>query len=71
LRHVNGCQNFRAGTLALFPKGKSFLYSVPLAVEASALNSLADKRLLIGGKVYFHAILRVGGRRAAAASLKT
>jgi hypothetical protein len=63
LRHVNGRQNFRAGTFALFPQGKRFLYGVLLAVKASAFNSLADKCLLIGGKV-FHAILRVGGRRA-------
>jgi NAD-binding of NADP-dependent 3-hydroxyisobutyrate dehydrogenase len=33
-------------------------------VEPSAFNGLTDKRLLIGGKMYFHTILRVGGRTA-------
>jgi len=32
-------------------------------VESSAFNGLADKGFLIGGEMYFHAILRVGGRR--------
>jgi hypothetical protein len=55
---------FRAGALALFPQGKSFPSSVFFSVEASAFDGLEDKRLPIGGKVYFHAILRVGKPRA-------
>jgi hypothetical protein len=66
LRHVHGCQNFRAAALALFPQGKSFLHSLFLTVESSAFNGLADKRFLIGGKIDFHTILRVGGRKAGA-----
>jgi hypothetical protein len=41
-------QDFRAGTLTLFPQGKGFFYSVFLAQEAPALNCLAHKRLLVG-----------------------
>ncbi len=64
LCHVNSCQNLGAHALTLFPQGKGFLHRVLLTVEPSAFNGLADKRLLIGGKIYFHTVLRVGGHKA-------
>jgi hypothetical protein len=56
LGRVHGGENFRSGALALFPQGKSFPYSVFLAMEAPTLNRLTYKRFLIGGKLYFHTI---------------
>jgi len=56
LRRVHGGQNFRPGALALLPQGKSFLYSVFLAMKASAFNRQAYKCFLIGRKLHFHTI---------------
>ena len=64
LSHVNGRQNFGARALALFPQGKSFLHRVFLTVETAAFNGLANKGLLVRGKMYFHTILSVGGGKA-------
>jgi hypothetical protein len=42
----------------LLPQGKGFLHRLLLTVKAPAFNGLADKGLLIGGKMYFHGIER-------------
>jgi len=55
---VDSRQQPSAGALARFPQGKRFLYRVLLALEASALDGLADKRLLIECQGHFHPIQR-------------
>jgi len=52
----DGDNDLRAGALALFPQGKSFLDRVFLAQEATTLNRLANERLLVGSQVYFQAV---------------
>ncbi len=54
IRPIHRSENFRAGALALFPQCQSFLHSIFLAVQATALNGTADKRLLVRGKINFH-----------------
>ena len=44
---VDGGENLRAGTLAFFPQSKGFLHRIFFAPQSTALNSLADKRLLV------------------------
>jgi hypothetical protein len=53
-RLIDGNENFHAGALAFFPQGKGFLHRIFLAVKPSALNSLADKRLLVWCELHFH-----------------
>jgi hypothetical protein len=47
-------KNFRASALAFFPEGKSFLHRIFFAQKPPALNSLADKRPLVGCQTHFH-----------------
>src|SRR5713101_2881833 len=54
VRLIDSGKNFRAGTFTLFPQGKSFLYRIFLALQAAALYSVADKRLLVRGEFHFH-----------------
>src|SRR5437763_5777435 len=51
---INGGKNFRSGALALLPQGQCFLHGVFFAPEASTVNGLADKRLLVGCELHLH-----------------
>jgi hypothetical protein len=51
---IDGGDDFCAGTLAFFPHDKSLLYRVFFPVEAAALDSVADKCLLVWCELNFH-----------------
>jgi hypothetical protein len=53
-RLINGSKDFRTATLSLLPQGKGFLHCVFLAPKPPAIDSLADKRFLVGTELYFH-----------------
>ena len=51
---IDGGENFQAGTLAFFPHGERLMHRFFLPVEPAALDSVADKRLLVCCELYFH-----------------
>ena len=51
---IDCCQDFCAGTLAVFPQGKSFPHGIIFPVEPAACDGVADKRLLVWCELYFH-----------------
>jgi len=57
-RLIDGGEDFHAVTFPLLPQGKGFDDRIFLAPKPPAIDSLADKRFLVGGELYFH-ILKV------------
>ena len=53
-RLIDCGKRFRASALTLFPQRKGFPHRVFLAQKPSALDSLANKRFLVGSELYFH-----------------
>jgi hypothetical protein len=47
VRLIDCGENFRAGSLAFFPQGKSFLHRIFLALQPTTLNRVTDERLLV------------------------
>ncbi len=56
VRLIDCGENFRAGTLAFFPQGKSFLHRIFLALQPATLNRVTDERLLVWRKFHFHCV---------------
>jgi hypothetical protein len=54
LRAFDRSLDLDADTLTLLPHGKSFLHGVFLPAQSARLNSLTDKRLLVGCELDFH-----------------
>ena len=67
---IDCCQDFCAGTLAVFPQGKSFPHGIFFPVEPAACDGVADKRLLVRCELYFHHFQNTE-KRANPATLKT
>jgi hypothetical protein len=62
-RLIDCNENFRSGAFTFFPQGKGFQDRIFFPVKPSTLNRLADKRLLIGGELYFHHLQGTEKRR--------
>jgi len=54
IRLIDCGKNPRPGSLAFFPQGKCFLHRLFLALQAAALDSIANERLLVRGEFHFH-----------------
>ena len=61
LRLIDRGKDFRSAALPVLPQGKRFFHRVFLNAEASALNGLADKRLLVWRELHFHRLKRRRG----------
>ena len=53
---IDSGKNFRPLALAFFPERKGFPHRIFFAVKLPACNGLTDKRLLVGGELYFHCL---------------
>lgn len=59
---IKACKKFRALPFASFPQGESFLHCVLGVAKPARLDSLTNKRVLIGRQMYFHRLsLETGG----------
>lgn len=51
---VHCCQNLHPAPFAFLPQQHGLLYSLFFLTESAGLDGIADKRLLVFRKVYFH-----------------
>src|ERR1017187_78480 len=65
---IDCSQDFCAGTLAVFPQGKSFPHGIFFRVEPAACDGVADKRLLVWCELYFHRFQNTEKRASPATS---